>query len=101
MLSPVQYAIPDGVRPQCSQPFVNVTVLVDFRQKESPVVVCWSTSPFASFGCAHSIGSPIVAQSCSLRVANPNVNRGHSPGPQNGAACVDAGVDHPSTRTAV
>jgi hypothetical protein len=39
MLLPVQYASPWLVNAQCSDPFVKVGVLVDLRQKSSPLAV--------------------------------------------------------------
>ena len=97
MDEPSHATSPLGVRPQCRKPSVKVGVLVDFRQNESPVVVFWSTSPFASFGWAHSVGSPIAAPIWPFSAAKPNVNCGDSPGRQNGAACANAGDGHPTT----
>src|SRR6266566_3537742 len=45
ILVPVHITWPSGVWAQCSQPLVNVGVLVLFRQKARPAVVFCSVSP--------------------------------------------------------
>src|SRR5258708_5403027 len=91
MESPSHSAHPSGVLPQCCHPSVNVGIFVLLRQKASPVVVRWCTSPVPrGSGNSQETGAPMASPIRDFRSANPNWNSADWPRPQYWASCADA-----------